>query len=91
MSLNLSDLKIIDDLYSEPEKFFDYREQLATVTAKTLVVVGDHDWICPPQQSQLTASLIPNSQLEIIKGANHSVHLEKNEEVINLILQHLSS
>lgn len=38
----------IDDLYSEQEKYFDYRQDLPKITAKTLVVVGEKDWICPP-------------------------------------------
>lgn len=38
----------LDDLYSESEKYFDYRDQLSQITAKTLVIVGDKDWICPP-------------------------------------------
>lgn len=37
-----------DDLYSEKEKYFDYTESLALITAKTLIVVGEKDWICPP-------------------------------------------
>jgi proline iminopeptidase len=38
----------VDDLYSEEEKYFDYTEKLGSITAKTLVIVGEKDWICPP-------------------------------------------
>ena len=41
-------MKKIDDLYSEEEKYFDYTEQLDSISAKTLVIVGEKDWICPP-------------------------------------------
>ncbi|KAB8224911.1 Alpha/Beta hydrolase protein [Aspergillus novoparasiticus] len=78
-----------NDLYAEPEKFFDYRDGLSTVTAKTLIIVGERDWICPPAQSRVIASLIPNAHLEIIQDANHSVHVEKNTEVIGHIRKHL--
>ncbi|KAI1038064.1 hypothetical protein LB503_012017 [Fusarium chuoi] len=37
-----------NDLYSEDEKYFDYVDQLGSIQAKTLVIVGDQDWICPP-------------------------------------------
>lgn len=40
-----------DDLYSETEKYFDYTKDLSLITAQTLVVVGDQDWICPPGRS----------------------------------------
>ncbi|RAQ71325.1 alpha/beta hydrolase [Aspergillus flavus] len=78
-----------NDLYAEPEKFFDYRDDLSTVTAKTLIIVGERDWICPPAQSRVIASLIPNAHLEVIQDANHSVHVEKNAEVIGHIRKHL--
>lgn len=78
-----------DDLYAESEKYFDYRHGLSKVTAKTLLVVGAEDWICPPQQSLDIAARIPLSRTEIIPGANHSVHLEKNSLVLSLIRDHL--
>lgn len=60
------------------------------ITAKALVIVGERDWICPPEQSKDIASRIPGAQLKVIENANHSVHLEKNAEVIGLIEKHLS-
>jgi proline iminopeptidase len=74
-----------DALYSDEEKYFDYRESLHLVTARTLIIVGDQDWICPPSQSRLMAARIPNAHLEVIADANHSVHVEKNAEVISAI------
>ncbi|KAF4951019.1 hypothetical protein FSARC_13021, partial [Fusarium sarcochroum] len=52
-----------NDLYSEDEKYFDYVEKLDTIQAKTLVVVGDQDWICPPDNSRLIADRIKNAEL----------------------------
>lgn len=46
--LSEHDTDSIDDLYSEDEKYFDYVDQLGSIQAKTLVIVGDQDWICPP-------------------------------------------
>ncbi|CAG7924915.1 unnamed protein product [Penicillium olsonii] len=79
-----------NDLYAEPEKFFDYRDRLHLITAKSLVIVGGRDWICPPEQSKDIATRIPGARLEIIENANHGVHLEKNAKVIELIQEHLS-
>lgn len=78
-----------DDLYAEQEKYFDYRDQLHSITAKTLVIVGERDWICPPEQSKTIASKIPGADLRVIANANHGVHLEKNAEVIELIKEHI--
>ncbi|GME35850.1 putative proline iminopeptidase [Neofusicoccum parvum] len=72
-------------LYSEQEKYFDYRNDLHRVTAKTLIVVGEEDWICPPTQSKLIAERIPESRLLVIPGANHSVQHEKNGEFVRAV------
>ncbi|KAL3474793.1 Alpha/Beta hydrolase protein [Aspergillus californicus] len=74
-----------NDLYSASEKYFDYRDQLDSITAKTLVIVGDKDWICPPEQSEIIASRIKDAELLIVPGAGHSVHLEKNGVVLDSI------
>ncbi|KAI0014771.1 Alpha/Beta hydrolase protein [Xylariomycetidae sp. FL0641] len=79
-----------NDLYSEQEKYFDYRDNLGQITAKTLVVVGEKDWICPPEHSKFIASKIPHAAIFVVEDANHSVHLEKNEEVIRRIREHLA-
>lgn len=42
-----------DDLYSEREKYFDYREKLPGIAAETLVIVGEKDWICTPGKKLL--------------------------------------
>ncbi|KAK8135011.1 hypothetical protein PG984_007023 [Apiospora sp. TS-2023a] len=86
---NVYNAKAHNDLYSESEKYFDYRDQLGQITAKTLVVVGDKDWICPPENSEFIASKIPDATLMVVENANHSVHIEKNEEVIARIRSHL--
>ncbi|KAL1987560.1 hypothetical protein VTN96DRAFT_3160 [Rasamsonia emersonii] len=82
---------VSNDLYAEPEKFFDYRDDLPKITAKTLVIVGEKDWICPPVQSEFIASRIPRARLEVVSNANHSVHLEQNALVIEMIREHLKS
>ncbi|KAK7438557.1 hypothetical protein Landi51_11641 [Colletotrichum acutatum] len=79
-----------NDLYSEKEKYFDYSERLSQITAKTLVVVGDKDWICPPENSKLIAERIPEAKLLLVEGANHGVHAEKPEEVLGEIRKHLN-
>jgi proline iminopeptidase len=74
-----------DDLYSEEEKYFDYRGSLHLITARTLIIVGDQDWICPPSQSRLMVARIPNARLAVFAEANHSVHIERNSDVIATI------
>ncbi|KAL5343570.1 alpha/beta-hydrolase [Aspergillus crustosus] len=79
-----------DDLYSAEEKYFDYRDRLKQIQAKTLVVVGEKDWICPKEQSELIAEGITGARLVVVEGANHSVHLEKRDVVLGAISEHLA-
>lgn len=67
------------------DKYYDVRDALPTIKAPTYVVVGANDWICPVRQSQVIASGIPGAELDIIEGANHPVHIEKNELVLGKI------
>ncbi|KAF6812584.1 proline iminopeptidase [Colletotrichum musicola] len=78
-----------NDLYSEQEKYFDYTDRLTEITAKTLVVVGDKDWICPPENSKMIAERIPDAELFMVENANHGVHAEKPEIVLPKIRSHL--
>ncbi|ODO06080.1 hypothetical protein L198_01309 [Cryptococcus wingfieldii CBS 7118] len=100
-----------NSLYSEKEKYFDYREGLKTLSIPTLIFVGEHDWITPPctpasptflmprplmkgaiiAQSKLIHERAPNSKLVIFPNANHSVHHDKNAEVLKLIRDFVSS
>lgn len=41
--------------------------------------------------SEVIASKINQAELFVVEGANHSVHLEKNEEVVARIRQFLES
>jgi len=61
---------------------YDVRDKLAAIRAKTLVICGAQDWICPPSQSRMIAAGIPGAKLLMVEGANHAVHMEKNALVL---------
>lgn len=72
------------------DRYFDLRTALPTIACPTLVIVGERDWICPPNQSRIIANGIPNAELWEVEGANHPVHIEKNEAVLERIQDFLS-
>jgi proline iminopeptidase len=57
--------------FGELATAYDLRPRLPDVAAPTLVVVGRHDWVCPPVASRLLASGIPGARLAEIPDAGH--------------------
>lgn len=55
----------------------DHRENLAAIQVRTLVIVGEHDAITPPAESQAMAKAIPNAELVEIPAAGHMAPLEQ--------------
>jgi len=70
---------------------FDLRPELAGITARTLVIAGAADWICPPEFSEEIHRLIAGSKLVIIDRASHSLRVDAPERLTGEILAFLSS
>lgn len=64
---------------------YDVRPELGKIECPTLVVCGELDWICPPDQSQEIADAIPESTLMVVPGANHAVHRQAADVVLPAI------
>lgn len=63
-------------------------EQLARITAATLIVVGDADIVTLDHTSTLFRA-IPNSELAVLPGASHLLTMEKPDLVNRLVLDFL--
>lgn len=63
----------------------DSTSELPTISVPTLVLVGEHDGITPPDQARTLAAAIPDSTLETIPGAGHLSNLE-NPDAFNRAL-----
>ncbi|RZT42139.1 alpha/beta fold hydrolase [Cupriavidus agavae] len=50
---------------------YDLRPQLGRIAARTLVLVGKFDWVCPPRASRAIARGIPGSVLVEFEDAGH--------------------
>jgi pimeloyl-ACP methyl ester carboxylesterase len=65
--------------------------RLPFVSAPTLVIWGRDDDVNPLELGTATHELIPNSQLRIIEGCGHAPHLQRPDEVGEIIVEFLSS
>ena len=55
----------------------------------TSIIVGEKDWITPPDHSRAIAEVVPSARLEVVPNTSHLVQLERpevvNEELRDLI------
>lgn len=64
------------------------RDRLHRITSPTLVIWGERDRMVPPTHGQAYAQGIPTARgVEIIRGAGHSVHIEKPDATAGPLLQ----
>jgi 3-oxoadipate enol-lactonase len=66
----------------------DLEDDIARVTAPTLVIAGRQDPATPPPHGELIAKTIPGARLEIVEAA-HLANYERPEDVTRLVLSHL--
>jgi Predicted hydrolases or acyltransferases (alpha/beta hydrolase superfamily) len=59
----------------------DSRDTLATITCPTLVLVGDTDFITPPDHAREIAEHIQGARLVVIPNCGHLAPLEQPEQV----------
>jgi pimeloyl-ACP methyl ester carboxylesterase len=60
------------------------KEELASIRAPILVIVGDHDFV-RPEHSVESFKLIPNAQLAVIPEASHFVLFSEPERVVPIV------
>jgi len=72
----------------------DSRETLASITVRTLVLVGEHDVLTPPAEAQAMMALIPahaGARMETIEGAGHLSCVERPAAVTHALADFLAT
>jgi proline iminopeptidase len=59
------------DAWSGWRDEIDWRPLLGSVRCPTLVIVGEHDWICGPAWNRVLAATIPGSRLVVLADVGH--------------------
>lgn len=63
----------------------DLSEELRGITHETLVATGEFDSGSSPRMSEYMHDIIPNSELQILKGLKHSVLIEAPDRIYRMI------
>jgi pimeloyl-ACP methyl ester carboxylesterase len=66
-------------------------ETLPTISVPTLVAVGEHDQLTPPDDSRLIAERIPGARLVMIDQAGHMSNLENPEAFNEALLEFVTA
>ena len=69
----------------EPEPPIDLRPDLGRVACPTLVVVGEHDYVCGPTWNRPIAEGIAGARLAIIPGVGHMPQYEAPDEFRRIV------
>ena len=64
-------------------------DNLENIKNKTLIIWGDQDKAYNYNQVETLNNNIPDSELKIVKGCSHNVHLEKPEEFNKIVVEFL--
>ncbi len=70
---------------------YDVRARLPEIAARTLVMVGHYDWICPLASSLALVAGIPRAELVEVADAGHFVFSEDPDTFLNAIGRFLQS
>lgn len=70
-------------------KTFNFIPMLKKITCPTLILAGDEDWICRPNQSKIIASQLPHSRLKIFKHCGHSLAVDAHDQYIRTVKRFL--
>ena len=69
---------------------YDLRPRLEQIDTRTLVLVGKHDWVCPPRASRAIARGIPGALLVEFEDAGHFPFSETPGMFIRVMSEYFS-
>ncbi len=69
---------------------YDGKKDVGGINSRTLLIGGDEDLLFPAHQSENLLMKINGLESVIVKGAAHSVHMDKPDEFIKLVTDFLN-
>ncbi len=89
LSLSSANIDIMHHFFNNLASSYNVVEQLPLITAPTLVMVGEHDWVTPPRASRAITRGIPNAKMVEITGAGHLPFSEEPEQFMTAVVAFL--
>jgi proline iminopeptidase len=81
----ITNVELINWYFANYGRNFDLRPILPNISAPTLILTGQYDWICPPSQSEPLRQLLPNARQIIFEDSGHIPLKEEHNRFIELV------
>jgi proline iminopeptidase len=69
---------------------YDVRPRLGEIAVPALVIVGRHDWVCPPAKGRVLAEAMPDARLVELPDAGHFGFAETPAPFLDAVREHLA-
>jgi len=90
MALSSMNSDIARHFFADLAPHYDVRPQLTGISVPTLVIVGRHDWVCPPAGGRAIADAVRDAQLVELPDAGHFGFSETPEPFLAAVRAHLA-
>jgi pimeloyl-ACP methyl ester carboxylesterase len=80
--------EVFDRWTQSPGYTFD---DFATLAAPTLILVGDRDYFCSPEEAVVAYRKLPAGELAIVPGAGHVISAQKVQLSIDFLRRHAAT
>lgn len=64
---------------------YDIRDRLGEITVPTVVLVGEHDFICGPRWAGMMHERIKGSRLAVFENSGHFAHIEQPADFVKAV------
>jgi proline iminopeptidase len=75
----------VEIAWGESFEAADHRPLARLIDCQTLIIVGEHDFICGPVWNRALADAIPHARYEVVADAGHLPQYEQPERVLAII------
>jgi 3-oxoadipate enol-lactonase len=69
----------------------DQRGRASAIRVPTLVTVGDHDLVTPPDLSNELVNLVPGARMQVLVGVGHLGNIEKPDEFNRMVEEFIAA
>jgi proline iminopeptidase len=90
MALSSFNADVATNFFGRLAARYDVRPQLPGIAVPTLVIVGRHDWVCPPAAGRAIAEGIPGARLVELPDAGHFGFSETPAPFLRAVREHLA-